>query len=228
VTSTDLCDEPCSLWIQGETLSSNVTRHIYNSIFDPEATKTCGLRDLQDTEDIDVPARRQAAKISNIPRRIWVMKHRHGMTGTGKFMKLWGYRSTQKCPRCVHHCETAAHVTMCTAPSAIEQWKISLETLGKDLAKRHTHPGLARFLLSRLLGWKTRTPMKALQPIEHDLQELQDARDDIGWDEFMFENIYVLWQEVQAQYFQEIGKQNSGLRWTSSVIIQKIWLVAWD
>jgi hypothetical protein len=67
VTSTYLCDEPWSLWIQGEKLSSNVERNIYNSIHDPEATKTWGFRDLQDTEDIDVPSRRQAAKSSNIP-----------------------------------------------------------------------------------------------------------------------------------------------------------------
>jgi hypothetical protein len=129
---------------------------MYNTIHDPEATKTWGLQDLQDTEDIDVP-RRQAARSSNIPRRIWVMKHRHGMTGTGKFMKLVGYRSTQKCPRCGHHCKTAAHVNMCTAPSSIEQCKIFLETLGKDLAKRYTHPGLTQFLLSMLLEWKTDT-----------------------------------------------------------------------
>jgi hypothetical protein len=99
---------------------------------------------------------------------------------------------------------------MCTAPSAIEQWKILLETLGKDLAKRHTHPGLTRFLLSRLLECKTRTPMKALRTMEHDLQELQDEQDEIGWDKFMSGNISVLWQEIQAQYFREIGKQNSG------------------
>jgi hypothetical protein len=211
----------------GRKKSSNVKRNIYNSIHDPEATTTWGLRDLQDTEDINVPARRQAAKRSNIPRRIWVMKHRHGMTGTGKFMKLWGNSSTQKCPRCGNHCETAAHVTMCTSPSAIEQWKISLETIGKDLAKRHTHPGLTRFLLSRLLECKTRTPRKARRPMEHDLQELQDAQDDIGWDKFMFGNISVLWQEIQAQYFREKGKQNSDLRWKSA-LIQKIWQVTWD
>jgi hypothetical protein len=116
---------------------------------------------------------------------------------------------------------------MCTAPSAIEQWKISLETLGKDLAKRHTHPGLTRFLVARLLEWKTRTPRKALKTMEHDLQELQDSQDDIGWDKFMFGNISVLWQEIQAQYFREIGKQNSGLRW-KRVVIQNIWQVAWD
>jgi hypothetical protein len=101
---------------------------------------------------------------------------------------------------------------MCTSPSAIEQWKFSLETLEKDLAKGHTYPGLTRFLLSRLLEWKTRTPVKALQLMEHELQELQAAQDDIGWDKFMFGNISVLWQEIQAQYFREIGKQNSELR----------------
>jgi hypothetical protein len=68
VTSTDLCDEPWSLWIQGEKLSSNVKGNMYNSIHDPEAANTWGLRDLPDTEDINVSARHQAAKSSNIPR----------------------------------------------------------------------------------------------------------------------------------------------------------------
>jgi hypothetical protein len=63
--------------------------------------------------------------------------------------------------------------------------------------------------------------------MEHDLQELQDAQDDIGWDKFVFDNISVLWQEILVQYFREIGKQTSGLRWTSA-LIQKIWQVAWD
>jgi hypothetical protein len=43
--------------------------------------------------------------------------------------------------------------------------------------------------------------------MEHDIQELQDAQDDIRWDKFMFGNISVLWQEIQAQYFREIGKR---------------------
>jgi hypothetical protein len=77
------------------------------------------------------------------------------------------------------------------------------------------------------MEWKTNTPKKALRTMEHDLQELQDVQDDIGWDKFMFGNISVLCQEIQVQYFQEIGKQNSGLRWTSA-LIQNIWQVAWD
>jgi hypothetical protein len=63
--------------------------------------------------------------------------------------------------------------------------------------------------------------------MERYLQELQYAQDDIGWDRFLFGNIYVRWQEIQAQYFLEIGKENSGLRWTRA-LIQNIWQVAWD
>jgi hypothetical protein len=91
---------------------------------------------------------------------------------------------------------------MCPAPSSIEQLKTSLETLGKDLAKCHTHPGLAKFLLSQLLEWKKSSPRKALRAMEHNLQELQDAQDEMGWDKFMFGNISILWQEIQAQYFR--------------------------
>jgi hypothetical protein len=40
----------------------NFKGNMYNSIHDPDAAKTWGLRDLPDTVDIDVPARRQAAK----------------------------------------------------------------------------------------------------------------------------------------------------------------------
>jgi hypothetical protein len=69
---------------------------------------------------------------------------------------------------------------MCTAPSTIEQWKTSLEILGKDLAKCHTQPGLTIFLLLMLLEWKKRTPRKAPIKMEHDLHELQNAQDDIG------------------------------------------------
>jgi hypothetical protein len=103
---------------------------MYNFIHDPEAAKTWDSRELADAEDIDIPARSQAAKISSIPRRIWVMKHRHGMTGTGKFMRIWGYRSTQKCPRFLHNCETAVRVTMCTACN------IKMENFTGDTGKR--------------------------------------------------------------------------------------------
>jgi hypothetical protein len=56
VTLTDLCDEPWSLWVRGEKLSSNVKVNIYNFFHDPEAEKTWGSRELPDTKDIDVPA----------------------------------------------------------------------------------------------------------------------------------------------------------------------------
>jgi hypothetical protein len=67
---------------------------MYNFIQDSDAANTWDSRDLPDTEDMDVPARQQATKRAFIPQQIWVMKHMHGMTGTGKFMWIWGDRST--------------------------------------------------------------------------------------------------------------------------------------
>jgi hypothetical protein len=63
-------------------------RNMYNFIHDPEAANPWESRELPDTEDIDVPDRRQTAKSSSIPRQIWVLKYRHGITDTGKFMNI--------------------------------------------------------------------------------------------------------------------------------------------
>jgi hypothetical protein len=68
VTSADLCDEPWSLWIQGEKLSSNVKGNICSFISDLEVAKTRAARGYSDTEDIDVPAIRQAVKSTTISR----------------------------------------------------------------------------------------------------------------------------------------------------------------
>jgi hypothetical protein len=65
VTSTDLCDEPWSLWAQGEKLSSNVKGNMYNSIHDPEAAKTWGLRDLPRTLMYQLDVKPQKAPISH-------------------------------------------------------------------------------------------------------------------------------------------------------------------
>jgi hypothetical protein len=98
------------------------------------------------------------------------MKHKHGIPGTGKFMKLWKLRSTGKYPICGHYSETASYGNVCTTPSAIEKWKISLKAMGKELAKRHTHPGLTKLLLTILLEWKTWTQRMALRFMDDDLK----------------------------------------------------------
>jgi lipopolysaccharide biosynthesis glycosyltransferase len=59
------------------------------------------------------------------------------------------------------------------------------------------------------------------------ISELQAVQDKIGRDAMMFGNIYIYWREVQAQYYRELGKRYSSLHWTS-MIIQKLWQLAWD
>jgi hypothetical protein len=179
------------------------------------------VRELPDTKDIDVPVKCQAGKFASIPRRIWVVKHRHGRTGTGKFIQLWGYSSTHKCPRCGHDSSACHYMSHPISDRTMEDL---VGSIGKRSCQTSYASRLTRFLISRILEWKTRTPRKAIRAIEHDLQELQDAQDDIRWDKFMFGNISILWQETQAQYFIERGEQNSGLCWTIT-FINKTWQV---
>jgi replicative DNA helicase len=62
-------------------VSFKVKAALYNFIHDPDALKKRAERKWQDTANIDVTARSQAGKSISMPRRIWVMKHRHGMMG---------------------------------------------------------------------------------------------------------------------------------------------------
>ncbi len=58
-------------------------------------------------------------KASPLARRTLVTKHATGMCGVGKFMKIWGERDTDACPRCGAP-ENAAHVWICPHPQAID------------------------------------------------------------------------------------------------------------
>jgi hypothetical protein len=93
--------------------------------------------ELQDM--VDIEAQRKAGKAVGIPRRLWVMKHRHGMTGTGHYMKQWKYKSTAKCPHCGHHDETARHVTKCEEAGANERCNKSIKEVGWDMDGETTH-----------------------------------------------------------------------------------------
>jgi hypothetical protein len=102
----------------------------------------------------DIEAQCKAGKSVVIPRQMLAMKHRHGMIGTGHFMKHWKYRSMAKCPRCRHHDEMARHVTKCEDTGAIEYWDKPINEEGVLLAKRHTYSRLVSLLSNHLTDWK--------------------------------------------------------------------------
>jgi hypothetical protein len=112
-----------AFWLDKETIFTKVQSTMYNHIYDPKADKKWrerGWNDEVSGEEEDREARCKAGKTIPMTCRIWVMKHRHGMTGTGKFTKRWKFRSAARCPRCGHMEETLRHVDKCEQIAAVK------------------------------------------------------------------------------------------------------------
>jgi hypothetical protein len=82
-----------------------------------------------------IEAWRKGGKAVGMPIQLWAMKHRHGMTSTGHYMKRWKYRSAVTFPHCGHHDENARDVTKCEKAGAIERCNKSINEVGAWLAK---------------------------------------------------------------------------------------------
>jgi hypothetical protein len=180
--SMKLTNEQRALWIGDEHISTQVIVTMYNHIHDPQAVRKWQERGVDNEElrdMVDIKARRKVGKVVGIPRRLWVMKHRHRMMGIGHSMKRWKYRSMAKSPHCGHPDETARHVTKYEKAGSIERWNNSLEEVGAWLTKLHTHPILVSLLLSRLTELKTGTRQSPLHARYPDISELQEAYDEI-------------------------------------------------
>jgi hypothetical protein len=126
---------------------------LYHKIHGPKTQarwRDRGWRPSDTVDVVELTALEQAAKAAPTTRRIRVMKHKHGMCGTGPFMKQWKYRHTARCPRCGHHNEMALHVNKCGSPEAITAWEKSMQAVKKWLVKVTKEPSLRTLLLARL------------------------------------------------------------------------------
>jgi hypothetical protein len=70
-----------------------------------------------------------------------------GMCGIGRFMEIWGQRSTDACPRCGDP-EDSNHVWICKHEGAQKLWTDALEDLRQWMESVNTDPDLLACVLS--------------------------------------------------------------------------------
>jgi hypothetical protein len=91
----------------------------------------------------------------------------------------------------------------------------------------YTATAVIFWIIQRLTEWRSSEP---LSPIHMDLPGLQqaiEAQYRMGWLAFFKGCIAVEWAGVQEAHFIWLGRQNTGKRWATSLVV-KIWEVAWD
>jgi hypothetical protein len=88
-------------------------------------------------------------------KQAWYDRHReiHATVGVQIYLEMPKMRTSLQDSGTCHYVST---------PMGYRAMEALAGNIGKDIAKRHTHPGLTIFLLYRLLELKTRSPRKAL------------------------------------------------------------------
>ncbi len=92
---------------------------------------------------------------------------------------------------------------------------------------QNTQPGLRDAICSRLLAWKTNHSPPLSTSHFRGLQAALLSQDEIGWQFLLEGRVSNQWQGVQQQYYNWIASRKTGRRWVS-LLIQKLWQVAWD
>jgi hypothetical protein len=111
-------------------------------------------------------------------RKIFIIKHTMGMCRVGKFMKLWGPREMDACPRCSNP-EDAGHVWFCDQMGALDVWEKALLDLSQWMETVQTDPDIRDTIINNLRGWRSSS---SPQPSKQGQSLLAfDQQTDIGW-----------------------------------------------
>jgi hypothetical protein len=166
----------------------------------------------------------QAMSQSQRSKRSFVSKHTVGMCGVGKFMVRWKERVSPNCPRC-GQLEDASHVWICSGCNSAEIWEKSLEDLEQWMSSVSTDPDIQDAILQHLKSWRAGNTTHI--NTAHDLQDLIQMQEQMGWQSFFEGWIPAGWEEAQQAYYSLIRSHRMGRRWTVC-LIKKLWNIAWD
>ena len=192
---------PWSLWIQGEKLTSKLSKRVYATVH-ASAGKSYWLSKSDVTLEsfalVDWEAIGCAMMEIKRSRRVFLSKHCSGMCGVGKFMLRWKEWEHDLCPRCGIS-EDSAHVWTCPGFGSNELWDLSLNQLTQWMKTVDTHPDIVEAITGYLSSWRSSSPFTYESPIciSHALSDQQG----VGG-RWLFEGWIVKgWADIQHHHY---------------------------
>jgi len=140
-----------------------------------------------------------------------------GMCGVGRFMKIWGQRTTDACPQCGD-----PEVWICKHEGAQKLWNDALEDLRSWMESVNTDPDLSVCVISGLNSG--REGMNNHVTSSH-LAALQ--QNDLGWNVAIEGWWSFEWAYMQDSFYQSMDSNKTGRRWMIS-LIEWVWQIAWE
>ena len=133
-------------------------------------------------------------------------------------MKLWQFQDHEECPRCPEKRDTAQHILRCPATSTNLIWECSMTKLQLWMETTNTMPELQEAIITRLRQWKGLTTRNPAWTTQNGLRHAVGHQDELGWYNFLMGRISIEWKAVQQQYYDWLGKCNTGRKWVVALI----------
>ena len=215
--------EPSALFIAGIKQSRLDRGSIHELVALPALRDRWSDLGLDQQIEDDISWRHIGSAMNSLQSSLqrWTSKNVVGMCGVGKFMKLWGYTTDDRCPLCSQPEETAAHVPSCTDERAATEWQHQMEVLDHWFASHRTSPQVASSLFQFLQH--IRSPMD--DPPSTDDPRFQlafESQNRIGSLGLLEGRLSRHWLPLQEAYLKEIGSPRSINTWASQLVSQLI------
>ena len=104
---------------------------------------------------------------------------------------------------------------------------IAIAKLDDWLEAQDTLPEFRQAIISRLRSWHQSGPTAATDYDWPGVNEAIQLQDHLGWLALFDGVVPDQWIDLQQNYFEWLGKRNTGFRWATS-LIQKLLLLSWD
>ena len=142
-------------------------------------------------------------------------------------MKRRKERTIDNCPRCDMPSEDNDHILRCLAPSANEQWTLSLQSLEHKLLSLQAPRDLSEAIITMLESWRLQRPFECNPLWDLNTTLLITLQSTIGAKLMLEGCIHNSWSEIMQDYLSSLQSKINGERFVTA-LIKLLWQIAWD
>ena len=213
--------ETVGLFINQQKITSDPTNTLRYQLSKVEAklflTSQQGWSDEQ-FDDVGWDWLHQVLASKPIMFRLWLSKQHSNFCATGLQMKRCKLTEDDCCPSCWSRKERASHLCTCPSESRTKLFLDNVSELESWLAiNDNTDPELAYWLIKYIQG-RGKLKFATLGQLSHNLQQLANSQDRIGWRNMMEGRVSKLFYGIQCVHLSTSHSRINGDDWMKGLI----------
>ena len=141
-------------------------------------------------------------------------------------MQRWGFRKSDRCPRCNKRNETAIHVVTCQQEEAKILWEEEINRFQEWLQRQQTDPSIVTAIIMNIRKWRKSEGIFGHHYHDKLIRRAIKQQNNIGWDQMWLGRISECWGEAQGRFYKRINSRKTGNTWAQE-LIKELWRIHW-